>query len=670
MVKVTEDLPEKDDGSLDVDRWFERLPKKLSKADQAYLKSAIEYAAQFGLSTNLHQGMMVAEILSALDVDIHTLLAAVLYWSLSLTAETRGFILSHFSEETIRLLEGLDRLERARSAIPHASHSSSFLKKDNVRRLLLAVVQDIRVVLLKLSQQVVLLRLGRAIPQEVLHHLAQETKEVFAPLANRLGIGQLKWELEDLAFRYLEPEKYQFIARLLAEKRAQRVTYVHDFVIFLQKKLEESSIAAKVSGRPKHIYSIYKKMQKKALPFEDIYDVRAVRIITDSVADCYQALAIVHALWEPMTQEFDDYIATPKENGYRSLHTVVIGPQNKGVEIQIRTQKMHQQAEMGVAAHWAYKEQVISLQKVLNWKEDESNTDSTESATLADLAADIFKGKVYVFTPKGDILELHEGDTVLDFAYHIHTSVGHRCRGVKVNSAIVPLNTLLKSGDKVEVLTGKIENPSLDWMSPHLGYLNSHRAKSKVQAWFREQSVANESGLAAQDLPKTVASPLQKKIPTLNDVFKNRCSLISIAGIENVAAFFAKCCKPIPGDNIMGYITQGRGVSVHRSNCPHIQKMTLQSRLISVNWKEGVLGYFLSDVQVISESAPHLLNEVAAILSREKLALQHLRQFQRSHGLSEMIFSVQVRNQLQVDLLISRLSQVSGVISVRRMGTT
>ncbi|MET0657138.1 MAG: bifunctional (p)ppGpp synthetase/guanosine-3',5'-bis(diphosphate) 3'-pyrophosphohydrolase, partial [Steroidobacteraceae bacterium] len=525
-----------------------------------------------------------------------------------------------------------------------------------LRKMLLAIVTDPRLVLIKLAAQLAVLRDSKDAPVQERERIARETRDIYAPLANRLGVWQIKWELEDLSFRYLEPENYKLVAGWLAAKRVDRERYIDEVIAQINAELTRAHIEHDVAGRPKHLYSIWRKMQRKGLSFDQLYDIRAVRVLVSSIADCYATLGIVHSLWPYIPGEFDDYIATPKDNLYRSLHTAVIGPGKLPVEIQIRTQEMHEHAELGVAAHWRYKEggkrnpayeqKIVWLRQIL----EPADRDAQESSNdfLERVRSEVFEDRVYALSPRGEVIELPRGATPLDFAYHVHTDLGHRCRGAKVNGRMVSLNQQLTNGDQVEIITGKQPNPSRDWLVPSLGYLVSQRNRSKVRSWFRKldedqnrqqgrQIVERElqrlaiHNLSLDDLlkemrfdtadllylaigegdvtaaqitgailrlarPQELPSPISRRPAVATKTPQG----ITIEGVGDLLSHFPRCCSPVPPEAIAGYITLGRGVSIHRQDCAALKRLEQShpERLIAVEWGTGSDRAFPVDVNI------------------------------------------------------------------------
>jgi GTP pyrophosphokinase len=595
-------------------------------------------------------------------------------------------------------------------------------QRDNVRKMLLAIVEDVRVVLIKLAEQVVLLR---EIPKDNLS-LAQQTakqvRDIYAPLANRLGIGHIKWEMEDLSFRYLESNDYKSIARLLDEKRKDRDAYIQRAVEQINETLQKHAVEAQVNGRAKHIYSIWRKMKQKGLDFSDIYDVRAIRILVKEVADCYTVLGLIHSLWQYIPKEFDDYIATPKENGYRSLHTAVIGPEGKTLEVQIRTQKMHKEAELGVAAHWLYKEglrhdssyhhKLATLRQILDWQEEVDSESSEDDETSP--YAELFDDRVYVFTPRGDVVDLSKGATPIDFAYHIHSEVGHRCRGAKVNGAMVPLTYALKSGDQLEILTAKNPKPSRDWLNTHLGYVQTSRAKAKIQAWFRlqdrDENIADGRELLERESKRlgfdkvdldaaakrhnfkkaedvlaalgrgdlklgqllNVQNQSVKSADTLevhSPIDTTQLQNTQITGIGNMLCHYAKCCKPVPGDPIVGYITSGKGVTIHREDCINMfsEDQHREDRHIQVNWSNASKRHYPVDIGILAYDRRGLLSDISAVLAKDQINVTSVVTRTHSDNTATLHITLQIDNLSTLGKLISKIIQLPNVIEAYRI---
>ena len=567
---------------------------------------------------------------------------------------------------------------------------------ETLRKMLLAVVSDPRLILARLAEQLIALRHARAAAADAARlaereHLAIEARAVFAPLANRLGVWQLKWELEDLAFRYLEPEEYRRIANALNERRADRERYIEELCERLRSELARAGIEAQVYGRPKHMYSIYRKMQRKQLAFEQLFDVRAVRIIVGTIRDCYAALGIVHGLFTYIPGEFDDYIATPKGNFYRSIHTAVIGPQGKSVEVQIRTREMHEHAELGVAAHWTYKEGRASdaeYQRKIEWVrrllEPRSRDESPAEADrefLEQVSSELFEDRVYALTPKGEVIDLPRAATPLDFAYSVHTSLGHRCRGARVNGRIVPLTYALSNGEIVEIITGKQDAPSRDWLAPEQGFLASPRNRAKVRAWFRKQEEAAAGGPApavdeeAGEEPEPLP-PARPSFARSSEIRRREGggsagerSPVRIEGVGNLPITLAHCCAPLPPQPIAGYVTVGRGVTIHRGNCPSFVRMRelKPQRVLQVEWSSAEPAGLTVEIAVTAYDRRGLLRDLTDVLAVERLSIDAMSTVtDHDAGTAHVRLTVPLGNLEQLARVLQRLGSVPNVIQARR----
>lgn len=680
-------------------------------------------------------GQEMVEILHQLNMDDATLQAALVYPYCEKHNLTDTDVLAEFGEEISDLINSVRRMDAIKTLHSRRRNESSLSVPDeqhidSIRRMLLAMVEDVRAVVIKMAERICALQQVKKADEETRVLVARECATIYAPLANRLGIGQLKWELEDLAFRYLHPKTYKDIAQQLDGKRKERATYIQNVVSDLQALVDNEHIKAEVYGRPKHIYSIWKKMQKKHLTFEQLFDIRAVRIIAERLQDCYAALGTVHANYKHIPKEFDDYIATPKPNGYQSIHTVIVGPEGKPVEIQIRTQQMHQDAELGVAAHWKYKEgstgkasgydeRINWLRRILAWQEEVA-----ESGDLVEeLRSQVFDDRVYVFTPKGDVVDLPQGATPLDFAYYIHSNVGHRCIGAKVNGRIVPFTYQLQSGDQVEIHTGNELNPSRDWMHPGLGYVHSSRARATIHSFFKKQDKEKnllagkemlERELSRAHLPVKVPAEACEKynLQHVDDLYaaigvgdirvmtvvnhiqhllepepaeepeispkvktrknagsKGKQDTVVIEGVGHLMSQLANCCKPVPGESIMGYITQGRGVSVHKENCDQLQHLLEQhpERQIEVSWSTQLNVGFETGIDIFCSDRTGLLRDITTVLANESVALLGVNSLSDKTRQTAMIsISVEVPDRQVLSKVMTRLLQLKGVVDVKR----
>jgi len=666
--------------------------------------------------------LLVAMQLQTLKADAPTLVAALLGSDVCQREYPTSSLTPYYDKETIKLVESVRRLNTfAISSSPQASQLVATQDQaEKLRRMLLSMVSDVRAMLVKLSYRTQRLRNLVNYPREEALCVAQETLDIFAPLANRLGLGQLKWEMEDLCFRVLEPAAYKRTASALEESRAAREQYVQTFVEDFQASVRAAGFSdAKVFGRPKHIYSIWKKMRNKKVEFKDLFDVRAVRVLVESEQQCYGVLGLAHTAWQPIVREFDDYIANPKENGYQSLHTAVIGPQGKAVEIQIRTFAMENEAELGVAAHWSYKEGAgvdRQMQKSINsWRQ--LLEDNDDAALLEDFSQQIVSERVYVFTPKGDVVDLVAGATPLDFAYHVHSQIGHRCRGAKVNGSIVTLTTKLVNGDQVEVLTAREGSPSRDWLNKSLGFLHSARARTKVRAWFNLQdheqhlldgraildreikrAHANISiekltrefklnkpadlcvALARNDISvsqlATTINLLESPLPaapvtrSLTSAPATSSEQINVQGVGSLLTQMANCCKPVPYDSIVGFITKGKGVSVHRADCKNMLCLPEQdhARLIEVSWGDENAAQYLVDIAVVAYDRQGLLRDVSTVLANARVDVASVNTLSNiQEQIAEMKLSVYIDNIQSLANLLDKLRQLRNVQSALRV---
>ncbi|WP_445775767.1 GTP diphosphokinase [Shewanella sp.] len=673
------------------------------------------------------------EILAPLNMDIETLQAAVLFLMFEAGVLTEEQLAEQYGDNLARLVASVVTMNAIGALKVSENSRDAEPQIDNIRKMLLAMVEDVRAVVIKLAERVCLLRAVKNADEETRVLLAREIADIYAPLANRLGIGQLKWELEDISFRYLHPTVYKDIAKQLDGKRVDREVFIDKFVTQLQERLDKDQIRAKVYGRPKHIYSIWRKMKGKDLKFDELFDVRAVRIVTERLQDCYGALGVVHDLWHHIPREFDDYVANPKPNGYQSIHTVVVGPEGKTVEIQIRTEAMHQDSELGVAAHWKYKEgggntkqtgyeeKINWLRKILQWQEDVA-----ESGNLVDeVRSQVFEDRVYVFTPNGEVVDLPLGSTVLDFAYYIHSQVGHKCIGAKVDGRIVPFTYQVETGERIEIITSKTPNPKRDWLNPNLGYIKSSRSRSKIQHWFKQQdrdkniaagkemleSELSRVGLKIKDAVvaverfnlnsmddmlaaigggdlrlNQVVNYTETKVRKVEDTDedlvedilkkashkpkKTGKGQVEVNGVGNLMSHIARCCQPVPGDEIFGYITMGRGISVHRSDCEQVKELMRAhpERSVDVIWGENYSGGYRIRVRVLSHDRSGLLRDLTTVLAAEK---SNVMAMSSSSDVKTQTATVELELELYnldgLSRIIAKLSQVDGVIESRRL---
>ncbi len=684
----------------------------------------------------------VAFILVELKVPAIVVSAALLHDTVEDTPITLDDISKKFGDDIASLVDGVTKL----SNIPHVSradklqesseidsgeilqrsvpvtHSKSRhqdLRTETLRKTLMAIGDDVRVVLIKLVDRLHNMRTLSYMPKDKQKRIAQETLDIFAPLASRLGIWQIKWELEDLGFRYTKPKEYEEIAQKLSDRRSNRESDVNKIIEEIKIFLEEGGIKAQISGRPKHIYSIYTKMIRKEKPFEMVRDLRGIRLLVSDIPSCYAALGIIHTNWRPIPNEFDDYIAAPKDNFYKSLHTAVIYSDGKPLEVQIRTPKMHQDAEYGIAAHWLYKEmgskddnyqqRINWLRRLMEWRQDVQ--DAQEFVDV--IKSDVFEDRVYAFTPRGDIIDLSLGSTPIDFAYLVHTEVGNRCRGAKVNGKLVSLDYKLKTGDQVEILTAKRGGPSRDWLNPHLGLVNSQRARSKIRQWFKKQArehnlsqgktllekefhklgitdvdnmelAASFEFKSSEDMfvaigcgdlsMRRIINHLQEFEEREDDPFfpiqttsldRNDSESVKVLGLKGILTNYAKCCNPVPGDGIVGYITRGRGATIHRKDCPNILRMKDKDRIVKVSWGEPKRTFPVI-VQIKAYDRQGLLTDISTVLSNEGVNLRDI-EINSSSNLATIKIMLDVSDINQLSKVLALIESLPNIMEAFRM---
>jgi GTP pyrophosphokinase len=741
MVQVRQNYSDPETGTLDIGEWANRV---IDSADlqESSLQPLLHVASTAQMveeqaiasdniwsdhASSLLTGLEMADILANLQLDQDALMAAVIYRSVREKKLTLEEVSELYGEQVAKLVDGVLRMAAIRS-LRNDSDEDVFGKQsaeqlETVRKMLVAMVDDVRIALIKLAERTCAIRAVKNADEKTKRKVAREVADIYAPLAHRLGIGHIKWELEDLSFRYLKPIEYKNIASLLDEKRLARQTYIDTVVASLNTQIKKNNIEADISGRAKHIYSIWRKMQRKGISFSEVYDIRAVRILVPSARDCYEVLGIVHTMWRNSPHEFDDYIAAPKENGYRSLHTAVFGPENKVLEVQIRSHEMHEEAEYGVCSHWRYKgtdteqnndsyeKKIEWLRQVLEWHEELG-----VNPLVDDLSSGIEQDRIYLFTPDGHILDLPQNATPLDFAYRVHTEIGHRCRGAKVNGRIVPLNHILKTSDQVEILTGKHEVPSRDWLIESLGYLNTSRARAKVRHWFgaqaRDQNIADgravldrelkRLGLRDLDFEALVKSLKQNDLDELyahigsgdmgvGQVIKAAQKLVApieepkihfterkapstendiyIEGVGNLMTNIANCCHPLPGDDISGYITQGRGVSIHRKDCRNFLQLQTDEpeRIMQVSWGEAPKQKYEVDIIVEAYDRKGLLRDITVLLDNAHInvtAMQTLSD--KGQHTVDMVMTMEIRDFAELSRILARINQLPNIASARR----
>ncbi|MDE2858486.1 MAG: bifunctional (p)ppGpp synthetase/guanosine-3',5'-bis(diphosphate) 3'-pyrophosphohydrolase [Chloroflexota bacterium] len=715
-------------------------PNEQDLIASAYIRAEAAHAGQKRKSGEPYftHCVAVASILAEMQMDAETIAAGLLHDVVEDSDLTIDALRAEFGTPIAILVDGVTKLKNLpiKNVTPLGdSRRSSMVNREMeyIRKMLLTMGDDVRVVLVKLADRLHNMRTLGYMPQHKQMAVAQETMDIFAPLANRLGIWQMKWELEDLAFRYLNPDAYRSIAKALDERLDEREQYVDRIRKILVRELNASKISkVTISARPKHIYSIYNKMTKKGLPLEQIYDIRGMRVLVDTLAECYLALGIVHNLWRPIPNEFDDYIANPKDNFYRSLHTAVHDDEGKTVEVQIRTWEMHEDAEYGIAAHWRYKEgdqghddafeqRLAFLRRLMEFGPDVNDA----SQFVDTVKSEVFQDRVYSVTPNGDIVDLPVGATPIDFAYHIHTDIGNRCRGAKINGRLVPLNYKLKMGDQVEILTAKRGGPSMDWLNPDLDYAVTSRARSKIRHWLRKQNrekhivmgrevlerelkrlgvldkVTFESvarllsfdkpddflaGIGSGDVTgsqitnRVLEDERRKSAETISeeDLLKPRAKSsganvakgVSIMGARGLLVNLARCCSPMPGDEIVGYITRGRGVTVHRDHCPNIVALRDVERLIDVSWgSEEEEQRYVVPVEVVAYDREGLLREISTIIADQKVNITSVEVSTRQH-IATLNLQLEIASNQQLTRILSKLEMVPSVVEARRRNTS
>jgi GTP pyrophosphokinase len=733
--------------TIPLEKLIEQLPEVYTLADKELVQRAYRVAEEAHREQKRHSGepyinhcLAVAQILAELRVPPEVLAAGLLHDTVEDTTVTLNDIRRDFGDVVANLVDGVTKLtnlprvsrddqhaEKNSTAEADSNHDAPLalgrkrpdMASETLRKTFLAMGDDVRVVLIKLADRLHNMRTLGHMPEEKRKRIAQQTLDIFAPLANRLGIWQIKWELEDLAFRYVNPSKYREIAEQLAERRPDREAQINAIVDDLKELFSKNNIKVEISGRPKHIYSIYKKMQQKGKAFEAVRDVRAVRIIVPDITTCYTALGLIHNRWRPMPGEFDDYIAAPKDNFYQSLHTAVLWEDGKPLEVQIRTPEMHQSAEYGIAAHWRYKEgakrdksyeqRINWLRNMMEWRTDVS--DATEF--VESMRSDVFQDRVYVFTPRGDIIDLPAGCTPLDFAYHVHTDIGHRCRGAKVNGKLVPLYHELKTGDQVEVLTAKRGGPSRDWLNSNLGLVKTQRAKAKIRAWFKKQD--HEQNLAqgriqferelqrlgiaevnfekmARDLGYKTPDEMfvdlgtgdlsvSKVVNEISEIEENANLLtagmptkpvvtsddVNVVGLKGLLTTMGKCCHPAPGDQIIGYITRGRGATIHRQDCPNVLRLRSsdRERIVRVDWGTQVHTYPVA-IRIHAYDRQGLMGDVSNLLNDEGVNIADVK-VNVNRSLAELRLIVEVQDIAQLSKILTKLENIPNVTDAHRI---
>lgn len=745
---------------MNIDYLLDSLPKTYAPADRELIQRAYRVAEKAHEGQKRATGepyishcLAVASILAEMRVPPEVVAAGLLHDTVEDTSIKLEDIQRDFGDEIAVLVNGVTKLTQlprvsrgdqhsedetreeeerqlaSRRGLPNPDEEADQIARsrrydvvsETLRKTFLAMGDDVRVVLIKLADRLHNMRTLGHLPEHKRKRIAQQTMDIFAPLANRLGIWQMKWELEDLSFRYIDPKTYKEIAQNLAERRTDREQEMQTVIAKLQTILSQEGIHAEITGRPKHIYSIYKKMYRKGVPFDMVFDVRGVRILVPNIQSCYSALGVIHTHWRPIPNEFDDYIAAPKDNFYQSLHTAVVFDDGKTLEVQIRTPEMDQSAEYGIAAHWRYKEgfsrdeeyerRILWLRSLMEWRQDVE--DAREF--VEGLKSDVFEDRVYVFTPRGDIIDLPAGSTPIDFAYHVHTDVGHRCRGAKVNGKLVSLDYTLKTGEKVEILPAKRGGPSLDWLNPNLGLVKTQRARSKIRRWFkrqaREQNINQGKALLDKELRRlgllninidrlarefdqrnvedfyeaigngdlavgrivnhlTLTEEEEVNLEQLtrppSDSLAVAQDNVSVLGLKGLLTVMAKCCNPTPGDAIVGYITRGRGATIHRSDCPNIMRSRDRERLVRVSWGEAKNTYPVP-VRIKAYDRNGLMKDVSSLISDEGINMVKVNVDVNKKNLAVFDIVLEVRDLAQLSKVLDRLENLANVLEAQRV---
>ena len=736
---------------MTIQNLIKSLPDSYTASDKEKIQKAYDFADQAHTGQKRISGepyithcLAVASILAEMHVPPAVIVAGLLHDTVEDTAVTLEDLQTEFGEEVSKLVDGVtkltnlpmvsrdDQLQNGIEAMNPLKGSDIDLEEDEIniksrkrdlatetlRKTFLAMGDDIRVVIIKLADRLHNMRTLGAMPENKRKRIARETLEIFAPLANRLGIWQMKSELEDLSFRYVDPVKFQEIADKINEEKTDRDLEILNIEERLQKVLENAGISVEISGRRKHIYSIYRKMVEKGRAFENLMDLRGIRLIVSDIPTCYSALGIIHTHWRPIPQEFDDYIAAPKDNFYQSIHTAVLYDDGKPLEVQIRTPEMHQNAELGIAAHWRYKEKgaksdqfdqrVSWLRKMMEWRQEVEDAQEFVDG----MKSDVFEDRAFVFTPNGDIIDMPADSTPIDFAYHVHTEIGNRCRGAKVNGKLVTLDYTLKTGDRVEILTAKQGGPSRDWLNPNLGLVRTQRARSKIKAWFKKQdrdinlaqgkqvyereihrldisNLSMEDLLAALDyrspddfyealgngdltigrVVNKIGEIQKEKEPLLeirtSDYKPSITTEVSVLGLKGLLTTFARCCNPAPGDDIVGYITRGRGATIHRRDCPNILRMTENERIVKVVWGEAQKTFPIN-IEIKAYDRQGLMGDISSILSLESINVMDIH-LKVTHNLATITLILEIRDIAQLSRVLTRIENLPNVMEAHRI---
>lgn len=741
MVKVRDDHLSQD-GRVDIDAWIQSLADQVELKDEDQIRAACDLAQKFESEaianhqqwnvniSSLQIAMEMTQVLAELHMDQASLVAAIIYRPVREGRLSLFQVERQFGEEISNLIDGVLKMAaitQVQTASKQKVLGQSEAQVEHMRKMLVAMIDDVRVALIKLAERTSIIRAVKEATPEQRLKVAREVFDIYAPLAHRLGIGQIKWELEDLSFRYLEPEAYKKIATLLDEKRLDRQEYVGKVVETLKTAIEGAGIECDIQGRAKHIYSIWRKMRRKNIEFSEVYDIRAVRILVPEVKDCYAALGITHTFWKHIPQEFDDYVANPKENGYRSLHTAVIGPEGKALEVQIRTHEMHDDAELGVCAHWLYKgtdvsgkdngyeEKISWLRQVLEWHDELGDV----SEFVGQLREDSTPDRIYVFTPDGHVVDLQPNSTPVDFAYRVHTEIGHRCRGAKVNGRIVPLTHALQTGEKIEILTSRDARPSRDWLNFDNGYITTSRSKAKIANWFknqdRDQNISDGKGIlepelrrigftnidvqqiakdlnlnSIDDLYAAVGAGTVRTTQVLNHAHKqlepeeqldDQLTLLPthpvktvsgddvyIHGVGKLMTSLATCCHPVPGDPIVGYITQGRGISIHQADCGNLLnlKRNQAKRITDVSWGKAPEKLYPVELAIKAYDRKGLLKDITLALANEGVNIIAMNTLSQEDGTADFLVTIEIDSLNHLGKMLNKLQQLPNVMDVRR----
>jgi RelA/SpoT family (p)ppGpp synthetase len=708
-----EDVLEAASSALAGDEGRELITRAYSVAEKAHSgqkrRSGVPY---------VRHPLAVAHLLARIGMDPDTIAAGLLHDVVEETKVGLDKIERDFGAEIANLVDGVTKLEHLDKFSRKGERQRDEQESESLRKMFLAMADDIRVVMIKLADRLHNMRTLEALEPERQRSFARETLDIFAPLANRLGLWQWKWQLEDLSLRYLDPAGYAEIAELIEEKRPEREAEIDGHIDVLARRLEEEGVEAEITGRPKHIYSIHTKMQRKGVQFSQVHDVRGIRVIVGDVSDCYRVLGMVHSIWQPIPGEFDDYIATPKPNLYQSLHTAVLAGQGRTLEVQIRTRDMHRTAELGVAAHWRYKEggkRDEGFEAKMAWLRSlvELRTDASDAQEFVDaMKTDVFQDRVYVFTPKGKLIDLPAGVTPIDFAYHVHTEIGHRCRGARVNGKLVSLNRQLKSGDQVEILTARRGGPTRDWLNPALGYVHTSRALTKIRQWFRRQdrdlNIVQGRDVVERELRRLGLEHLgHERVGRLlgfdhpddfhaavgfGDVNSQQIAAriaetrpreedkvpfappptpsiegIQVQGTGGLLTRLGRCCNPLPGDDIVGYVTRGRGVTVHRRDCPSVLRQLDTERQIEVSWGHRPQTVPVT-IYITAYDRTRLLSEISGLIGEEDINIASVRQ-DISKNIARFYITIEVNDIAQLSRVLTKIERLPNVITSMRHTT-